>query len=149
MRVVSVEEMREIERRAEAEYGLTSPTLMERAGQSVAEILRSHAGGDVRDLDVLVLVGPGNNGGDGRVMGRYLAGWGARVSYFLWKEHALERNGQIVAAGDRLETCGRPSPARTSSWMRCSAQDMRAHSPRRCARRWRSSRPNASGVPAA
>ena len=72
-------------------------------GQSVAEILRAHAGGDVRDLDVLVLVGPGNNGGDGRVMGRYLAGWGARVTHFLWKEHALERNGQIVAAGDPLE----------------------------------------------
>ncbi len=103
MRVVSVEEMREIERRAEAEYGLTSPMLMERAGQSVAEILRSHAGGAVRDLDVLVLVGPGNNGGDGRVMGRYLAGWGARVSYFLWKENVLERNGQIVAAGDPLD----------------------------------------------
>ena len=40
MRVVSVEEMREIERRAETEYSLTSPMLMERAGQSVAEILR-------------------------------------------------------------------------------------------------------------
>ena len=40
MRVVSVAEMREIERRAEAEYGLTSLMLMERAGQSVAEILR-------------------------------------------------------------------------------------------------------------
>jgi NAD(P)H-hydrate epimerase len=104
MRVVSVEEMREIERRAETEYGLTSPMLMERAGQSVAEILRTHAGGDVRDLDVLVLVGPGNNGGDGRVMGRYLAGWGARVSYFVWKEHALERNGQVVPAGDQLES---------------------------------------------
>ena len=103
MRVVSVEEMREIERRAETEYGLTSPMLMERAGQSVAEILRSHAGGDVRDLDVLVLVGPGNNGGDGRVMGRYLAGWGARVSYFLWKESTLERNGQVVPAGDPFE----------------------------------------------
>ena len=102
MRVVSVEEMREIERRAETEYGLTSPMLMERAGQSAAEILRAHAGGDVRDLAVLVLVGPGNNGGDGRVMGRYLAGWGARVSYFLWKENALERNGQVVPAGDAL-----------------------------------------------
>jgi NAD(P)H-hydrate epimerase len=102
MRVVGVEEMREIERRAEMEYGLTSPMLMERAGQSVAEILRSHAGGDVHDLDVLVLVGPGNNGGDGRVLGRYLAGWGARVSYFLWKENALERNGHVVPAGEPL-----------------------------------------------
>jgi NAD(P)H-hydrate epimerase len=103
MRVVSVEEMREIERRAETEYGLTSPMLMERAGNSLAEILRSHAGGDVRDLAVLVLVGPGNNGGDGRVMGRYLAEWGARVSYFLWNKNALERAGQVVSAGDPLE----------------------------------------------
>jgi NAD(P)H-hydrate epimerase len=103
MRVVSVDEMREIERRAETEYGLTPPMLMERAGQSAAEILRSHAGGDVRALDVLVLVGPGNNGGDGRVMGRYLVEWGARVSYFLWKENALERAGQVVSAGDPLE----------------------------------------------
>ena len=148
MRVVSVEEMREIERRAETEYRLTSPMLMERAGQSVAEILRSHAGGDVRDLDVLVLVGPGNNGGDGRVMGRYLAGWGARVSYFLWKEHALERNGQALPLAIHLRTCGRRSPARISSWMPCSARDTRAHSRRRCARRSHSSRRNASGGPA-
>jgi hydroxyethylthiazole kinase-like uncharacterized protein yjeF len=102
MRVVSVAEMREIERRAEAEYGLTSPMLMERAGQSVAEILRSHAGGDGRDLDVLILVGPGNNGGDGRVMGRYLAEWGARVTSFVWKENILERAGQAIPAGDQL-----------------------------------------------
>jgi NAD(P)H-hydrate epimerase len=103
MRVVSVEEMREIERRAETEYGLTSPMLMERAGRSVAEILRAHAGGDVRDLDVLVLVGPGNNGGDGRAMGGFLAGWGARVTTFLWKENMLERAGQVFPAGGQLE----------------------------------------------
>ena len=41
MRVVSVDEMREIERRAETEYGLTSPMLMEHAGRSVAEALRA------------------------------------------------------------------------------------------------------------
>ncbi len=103
MRVVSVEEMREIERRAEAEYGLTSPVLMEHAGRSVAEVLREHAGGAVADLDVLVLVGPGNNGGDGRVMGRYLAEWGARVTYYAWKEHQLERDGAAIPAGDNAE----------------------------------------------
>src|SRR6185437_2139292 len=51
---------------------------------------------------VLVLVGPGNNGGDGRVMGRYLAGWGARVTHFLWKENSLERAGRTLPAGDDL-----------------------------------------------
>jgi len=103
MRVVTVEEMREIERRAEGEYGLTSPVLMEHAGLSVAEILREHAGGAVADLDVFVLVGPGNNGGDGRVMGRYLAEWGARVTYYAWKEHRLERDGAAIPAGENDE----------------------------------------------
>ena len=149
MRVVSVEEMREIERRAETEYGLTSPMLMERAGQSVAEILRSHAGGDVRDLDVLVLVGPGNNGGDGRVMGRYLAGWGARVT-LLSLERALRSNATArwFPLAIRLRTCARRLPARISSWMPCSAQDTRVLSRRRCARRSHLSRRNASDAPA-
>ena len=82
--------------------------LMERAGQSVAEILRAHAGGDVRDLDVLMLVGPGNNGGDGRVMGRYLAGWGARVTHFLWKESVPRTRGRTVPAGADLAALRRP-----------------------------------------
>ena len=104
MRVVTVEEMREIERRAETEYGLTSPMLMEHAGRSVAEILREHAGGDrSRDLDVLVLVGPGNNGGDGRVMGRYLAGWGARVTSLSLERELRSDATATLPAGDPLE----------------------------------------------
>ena len=65
MRVVSVDEMRAIEQRAESEHGLDSPTLMEHAGRSVAEALRERLGGDVRGLRVVTLAGPGNNGGDG------------------------------------------------------------------------------------
>jgi ADP-dependent NAD(P)H-hydrate dehydratase / NAD(P)H-hydrate epimerase len=99
MKVVTVAEMREIEQRAEREYGLTSPILMEHAGHSVAELLRAHAGGDVSRRNVLVLVGPGNNGGDGRVMGRYLAQWGARVSYYVWKERRLEFDLQQMTVG--------------------------------------------------
>jgi NAD(P)H-hydrate epimerase len=103
MRVVTVEQMREIEQRAETEYGLGSLVLMEHAGLSIAELLREHAGGAVADLDVLVLVGPGNNGGDGRVMGRHLAEWGARVRYYLWKENVLERDGDSLPAGEQLD----------------------------------------------
>jgi len=102
MRVVSVDEMRAIERRAEDEHGLTSPVLMEHAGLSVAEALREHAGGDVSDLGVLVLVGPGNNGGDGRVAARHLAEWGARVALYHWKENRVEGAGRSAPAGDDL-----------------------------------------------
>src|SRR5712691_5314179 len=79
MHIVTVAEMRELEARADREYGLTSPILMENAGKSAAEILVQHIrrSRSVNELEFLILVGPGNNGGDGLVMGRYLEKWGA------------------------------------------------------------------------
>src|SRR5262245_42678801 len=102
MKVVTVDEMREIERRAETEYGLTSAMLMEHAGRSIAEKLREHLGGDVRGRRVLVLVGPGNNGGDGRVMARYLAEWGAETALYIWREQRLEARGGSQPVGEDL-----------------------------------------------
>lgn len=103
MRVVSVEEMRAIEARAMTEYGLDSPALMERAGRSVAEAVRDLMAGDVSGRGVVTLVGPGNNGGDGLVMGRYLAGRGARVTNYHWRESTIEREDGTRPAGDDLE----------------------------------------------
>lgn len=102
MKVVTVDEMRMIERRAESEYGLTSPILMEHAGLSVAERLRLYLDGDVSNRDVFVLAGPGNNGGDGRVMARYLADWGAQVTLYAWKERRLEAGARYIPVGDDL-----------------------------------------------
>ncbi|MGO8949214.1 MAG: NAD(P)H-hydrate dehydratase [Ktedonobacterales bacterium] len=90
MRVVNVSEMRDIEERANRDYGLTSEILMEHAGHSVADSLAKKLGGDIEKRHILVLVGPGNNGGDGRVMGRYLSRWGAKVTYYVWKDRRLE-----------------------------------------------------------
>ncbi|HEU0027585.1 MAG TPA: NAD(P)H-hydrate dehydratase [Ktedonobacterales bacterium] len=103
MRVVSVEEMRAIEARAATEYGLDSPALMERAGRSVAEAVRDLLGGDASGRSVVTLVGPGNNGGDGLVMGHYLEGWGARVVNYRWREATLERMDGTLPVGDDLE----------------------------------------------
>ncbi len=102
MHIVTVAEMRELETRADREYGLTSSILMENAGRSAADILaqhihRRHA---VADLEYLILVGPGNNGGDGLVMGRYLEKWGGLVSLYRWKEQRLTIHGQEVPQAD-------------------------------------------------
>jgi NAD(P)H-hydrate epimerase len=55
---------------------------MENAGLAVAEAVRE-ALGEVRGRRVVVLVGPGNNGGDGLVAARHLHDWGARAQAYL------------------------------------------------------------------
>jgi hydroxyethylthiazole kinase-like uncharacterized protein yjeF len=91
MHIVTVDEMRDLEARAEREYGLTSQILMENAGKSAAEILADYIRQRqaISELEVLVLVGPGNNGGDGLVMARHLQAWGAHISLYHWKENRL------------------------------------------------------------
>jgi hydroxyethylthiazole kinase-like uncharacterized protein yjeF len=81
MKVVTAEQMRDIDRRA-ADAGLTTEILMENAGRAVAEETRKIVG-SIAGKRILVIVGPGNNGGDGLVAGRYLAESGAEVSIYL------------------------------------------------------------------
>jgi NAD(P)H-hydrate epimerase len=112
MHIVSVDEMRSLETRAAEVYGLTSSILMENAGKSAAEILARYIAeedGQQRSIDRLeffVLVGPGNNGGDGMVMARYLEQWGGHISSYSWKEQQLTIHSEQVAVEDvpsRLE----------------------------------------------
>lgn len=68
--------IRELDRRLIAEIGLPSPVLMEHAAHLVADVLRARFP-DARR--VVVLCGPGNNGGDGYVVARHLAVAGIAV----------------------------------------------------------------------
>ncbi|MGZ7317572.1 NAD(P)H-hydrate epimerase, partial [Streptococcus pyogenes] len=63
--ILTAAEMRAAEQRA-IDAGASVAALMERAGAGVAEAVRRLAG----DAPVLVLCGPGNNGGDGYVAAR-------------------------------------------------------------------------------
>ncbi|HEX4715755.1 MAG TPA: NAD(P)H-hydrate dehydratase [Ktedonobacteraceae bacterium] len=108
MHIVTVEEMRELEARAEREYGMTSAILMENAGKSAAELLAREARKrqPVSGQEFLLLIGPGNNGGDGLVIARYLEQWGGLVSLYRWKEQRLTIHGEDVPAArtaERLE----------------------------------------------
>lgn len=69
MKVVTAKEMRELDRRASVEYGISSLILMENAGAgAVREIERSFP--RLRRSRVAVVCGKGNNGGDGLVVAR-------------------------------------------------------------------------------
>ncbi|HLF71330.1 MAG TPA: NAD(P)H-hydrate epimerase, partial [Dehalococcoidia bacterium] len=81
MKLVTSAEMRAIEERAFA-AGSTAEGLMQNAGRAVAVAVAHHLG-SARGRRIVVLVGPGNNGGDGLVAARYLGADGAAVSVFL------------------------------------------------------------------
>lgn len=82
MKVFTVAEMASAEQTADA-MGNSYANMMETAGRLVAEAVQERY--PVEGANVLVLVGPGNNGGDGLVAGRYLAEAGADVAFYLFK----------------------------------------------------------------
>ncbi|MBT3362265.1 MAG: NAD(P)H-hydrate dehydratase [Chloroflexi bacterium] len=81
MKVVTVEQMRAIEQRC-ADADVPWQQLMENAGLAVALEVKRYVE-DIAGLNVLVLIGPGNNGGDGLVVARHLKDWGASVDIYL------------------------------------------------------------------
>ena len=76
-RVVTVSEMQALEA-ASAAAGVSTDTLMENAGLACARRIRERTGG-VASRRFVILIGPGNNGADGLVIGRHLRRWGAEV----------------------------------------------------------------------
>jgi hydroxyethylthiazole kinase-like uncharacterized protein yjeF len=80
MKLATVAEMQ----RAERACGVPIPQLMENAGLAVAQEAWLMLG-ELADRKIVVLAGPGNNGGDGLVAARHLKDWGAEVTIFLLK----------------------------------------------------------------
>ncbi|MBU4560961.1 NAD(P)H-hydrate dehydratase [bacterium] len=81
MRVVTAEEMREIDRKTIAS-GIPSIELMENAGRAVAKAIKSHYR-PLRGKEISIFCGKGNNGGDGLVIARLLAKEKAKIKIFL------------------------------------------------------------------
>jgi ADP-dependent NAD(P)H-hydrate dehydratase / NAD(P)H-hydrate epimerase len=80
MKIVSVEEMRAIDRATSERFGVPSLTLMENAGAAVADYVLAHHPEARR---IAVFCGKGNNGGDGFVAARRLHQCGKEVRVIL------------------------------------------------------------------
>lgn len=81
--LVTAEEMRAFDSKAINEFGIAGIVLMENAGRSTFEILKRLFEDRLEGLLVSVIAGPGNNGGDGYVIARYLINHGVDVDIFL------------------------------------------------------------------
>ncbi|MHA2621099.1 MAG: NAD(P)H-hydrate dehydratase [bacterium JZ-2024 1] len=68
--VVTTAQMREMDRQGCEEFGMRMETMMENAGRSVADAVERVTA--KRAGTVVVIAGPGNNGGDGICAGRWL-----------------------------------------------------------------------------
>ena len=81
--VLTAAQMREVDRLTTEKYGIPSIILMENAANAVALVITEKLGGSVKMKEILILCGPGNNGGDGAALARILADAEAAVAVVL------------------------------------------------------------------
>jgi hydroxyethylthiazole kinase-like uncharacterized protein yjeF len=86
MKILSTSQMRQVEQDC-ANIGLPPAKLMENAGKAFAEETKDILG-NIKKQKILMLIGPGNNGGDGLVAARYFHDWGAKVTLFLFGDRS-------------------------------------------------------------
>lgn len=104
MKVFTIAEMVSAEKEADAAaqnhapHGITYAQMMENAGKTTAQAIMERL--LIKGKRVLVLVGPGNNGGDGLVCGRVLAQAGADVSFYLSQPRDPENDRNLVQVQD-------------------------------------------------
>ncbi len=100
MKVVTAEQMQELDRKAIETYRIPGIVLMENAGRGAAEVILATFP-EIQKMKIAVIAGKGNNGGDGFVIARYLLNRGISVKVFLLTDSNVlrgdaETNFQMV-----------------------------------------------------
>src|SRR4030066_2570551 len=82
MKLVSSIQMKNVDAKSIEVYNIRSLELMEKAGLGSAEACKKILS-EPKGKKIFIFCGKGNNGGDGFVIGRYLAKWKYKVQFFL------------------------------------------------------------------
>ena len=93
MKVLSAEQTRLVEQAA-FKNGMSGERLMENAGAAATREINKHY--PVNTLSVVVVVGQGNNGGDGYVVARKLKEYGAKVSVIMAMGIPLTKDSSLM-----------------------------------------------------
>lgn len=111
---------REIDRIAIEEYGIPSIVLMENAAHGVCSFAMQAIGLEKRDVDVTILCGKGNNGGDGLAVARLLSIFPRRLRVLLtdppeafsgdaaMQLRIVQKMGLLLEDADSFLISGRP-----------------------------------------
>lgn len=110
MGTLPIDKFREMDYASIEKYNIPIELLMENAGLNLARITTSYVG---HSDNILIGIGPGNNGGGGLVAARRLAGWGYKV-YLQLQEGELKPLPQsqllrALAFGAKIETPKKPA----------------------------------------
>jgi NAD(P)H-hydrate epimerase len=100
MKVANVDEMKDLDRRATEEFGISDDLLMENAGQAVYFVISQELG--IKNNKFIVFCGAGNNGGDGLVVARKIHSNGGEVKVLLLDDEAkfkgaAKRNFEMIS----------------------------------------------------
>jgi NAD(P)H-hydrate epimerase len=105
MKVATAESIRELDRRAIEEFGISGAVLMENAGRGTARVILDRFP-DAAKQGVVIVCGRGNNGGDGFVIARHLSNRGVGVAVFIVGEAKTVREGEARINLDILHRMG-------------------------------------------
>ena len=100
MKVSTVAQMRNLDRSATEEFGISEDLLMENAGEAVHFVMLKEFG--IKNKKFVVFCGTGNNGGDGFVVARKIHSNGGEATIFLLDDETkykgvAKRNFEIVS----------------------------------------------------
>ena len=106
MKILTPEQIREVDRLSTEKYGIPSLILMENAGMRVAEVIEDRFE-NLQELTIGILCGKGNNGGDGFVVARQLIQKGCFPFVYLFANEE-EVKGDAKTNLNMLKALGYP-----------------------------------------
>lgn len=106
MKLVTTQEMKEIDKLAIEKYGVPGIVLMDAAAKQVADVVSEQLANKSPLGKVVVLCGGGNNGGDGFGAARWLHGYGIQVKVFLLGTVVAKLSGDAAAEAAMLKAAG-------------------------------------------
>src|SRR5262245_27494156 len=106
MRLATSDQSKQIDARAQNDFGLSGEILMEGAGAAAAQTISNSFPMELRRGPIAIVCGGGHNGGDGLVVARWLAYRGIKNIKVFLAEPASEMKALTLLQHQRLRGVG-------------------------------------------